>query len=96
MRKLTGDLKTKVDSIKAERQKIVEALKSLPVIAVQPTFIAKTPPRNWNKSKRPYSVVKQTPTPKTKIKRTCFFLQVADISMYVLLHIKDAFISPNY
>lgn len=64
MRKLTGDLKTKVDSIKAERQKIVEALKSLPVIAVQPTFIAKTPPRNWDKSKRPH---KQTPTPKSKI-----------------------------
>lgn len=67
MRKLTGDLKTKVYSIKAERQKIFEALKSLPGIAVQPTFIAKTPPRNWDKSKRPHSVVKQTPTPKSKI-----------------------------
>lgn len=72
VRKLTDDLKTKVDSIKAERQKIVEALKSMPGLAVQPTFIAKTPPRNWDKSRRPYNVVKQTPTPKSKIKKGLF------------------------
>lgn len=72
MRKLTDDLKTKVNSIKAERQKIVEALKSMPDLAVQPTFIAKTPLRNWDKSKRPHSVVKQTPTPKSKIKKGLF------------------------
>lgn len=69
VRKLTDDLKTKVDSIKAVRQKIVEALKSMPGLALQPTFIAKTPPRNCenHKSKRPYSVVKQTPTPKSPV-----------------------------
>eukprot|EP00105_Crassostrea_gigas_P008683 XP_011423331.1 PREDICTED: uncharacterized protein LOC105325457 [Crassostrea gigas] len=44
----------------------------MPGLAVQPTFIAKTPPRKWDKSKRPYSVVKQTPTPKSKIKKGLF------------------------
>lgn len=83
VRELTEDLKTKVNIIKAERQKIVHALKSMPGLVVQTTFIAKTPPRNWDKSKRPYSVVKQTPTPKSKIKKACFFLQVADSFRYV-------------
>lgn len=41
VRKLTDDLKTKVDSLKAERQNIVEALKSMSGLALQPTFIAK-------------------------------------------------------
>lgn len=94
VRKLTDDLKTKIDSIKTERQKIVVAIKSMPGMAVQPTFIAKTPPRNWDRSKRPYSVVKQTPTPKSKIKKG-LFLSPGGRQSQVCITTYKGFILPN-
>lgn len=77
VRKLTDDLKTKIDGM-----------------AVQPTFIAKTSPRNWDKSKRPYSVVKQTPTPKSKIKKG-MFLSPGGRQSQVCITAYKGFILPN-
>ncbi|XP_078311822.1 uncharacterized protein LOC111117593 [Crassostrea virginica] len=70
IQKLTIDLKTKVISIKEEREKLISTVRGM--IGIQTLEKENNPVSTPKGTKRPFNVIKLTPTPKSKVKKGLF------------------------